>query len=88
MNDGAEMDERNGPAEQRFEDGMAALEALVARLESGELALEDALVAFEQGVALVRALNARLDAAEQRIELLVRGSDGRLRLQAAGDEDA
>jgi exodeoxyribonuclease VII small subunit len=82
------MDERAEQRAQRFEEDMAALEALVARLESGELALEDALVAFEQGVALVRALNARLDAAEQRIELLVRGSDGRLRLQPADDEDA
>lgn len=74
--------------EQRFEDGMAALEALVARLESGELPLEDALVAFEQGVRLVRGLNQRLDAAEQRIALLVRGTDTRLRLQPTDDGDA
>jgi exodeoxyribonuclease VII small subunit len=74
--------------QQRFEDGMAALEALVARLESGELALEDALAAFEQGVVLVRSLHERLDAAEQRIELLVRGSDGRLRVQASDDGEA
>ena len=74
--------------EFRFEDGMAALEALVARLESGDLALEEALVAFEQGVALVRALGERLTAAEQRIELLVRGEDGRVRLQPVADEDA
>jgi exodeoxyribonuclease VII small subunit len=73
---------------QRFEDGMAALEALVARLESGELALEEALAAFEQGVVLVRSLHERLDAAEQRIELLVRGSDGRLRVQASDDGEA
>jgi exodeoxyribonuclease VII small subunit len=72
----------------RFEDGMAALEALVARLESGELSLEDALLAFEQGVALVRTLNERLAAVEQRIERLVRGDDGRLRVYPAGDEDA
>ncbi len=72
----------------RFEDGMAALEALVARLESGELSLEDALAAFEQGVALVRTLNERLAAVEQRIDRLVRGDDGRLRLLPPGDEDA
>jgi exodeoxyribonuclease VII small subunit len=71
----------------RFEDGMASLEALVARLESGELSLEDALAAFEQGVTLVRALNDRLAAVEQRIEHLVRGEQGRLRLQPPEDED-
>ena len=49
------------------------------RLESGELALEEALAAFEQGVVLVRSLHERLDAAEQRIELLVRGSDGHVK---------
>jgi len=76
------------PDDIRFEDGMAALEALVARLESGELSLEDALGAFEQGVALVRMLNERLAAVEQRIERLVRGDDGRLRLHPPGDEDA
>ena len=39
-------------------------------------------------MALVRALNERLSAAEQRVELLVRGADGRLRLQPADDGDA
>jgi exodeoxyribonuclease VII small subunit len=82
------MDERDGHGDQRFEAGMAALEALVARLESGELALEDALVAFEQGVRLVRTLTERLNAAEQRVELLVREEDGRLRLQPTDDADA
>ena len=75
-------------SELRFEDGMAALEELVARLESGELPLEDALVAFEQGVALVRTLTERLNAAEQRVEHLVRGTDGRMRPQPVDDEDA
>jgi exodeoxyribonuclease VII small subunit len=75
-------------SEIRFEDGMAALEALVARLETGDLSLEESLAAFEQGVELVRALSERLTAAEQRIELLVRGEDGRVRLQPAADEDA
>jgi exodeoxyribonuclease VII small subunit len=81
----ADDDERSA---LRFEDGMAALEALVARLESGELSLEDALAAFEQGVGLVRALNQRLTAAEQRIEVLVRGADGGVRLEPLDDEDA
>ena len=82
------MDEHDGRAELGFEDGMAALEALVARLEAGELPLEEALAAFEQGVGLVRALNQRLGAAEQRIEVLVRGADGGVRLQPLDDEDA
>ena len=72
----------------RFDTGMAALEALVAQLESGELPLEDALAVFERGVALVRELNERLSAAEQRGEQLIRGPDGALRLQPLDDEES
>jgi exodeoxyribonuclease VII small subunit len=72
-------------APMRFEDGLAALETLVAGLETGELALEDALRSFEAGVGLVRTLNAQLAAAEQRVEILTRGADGRLQSRAADD---
>ena len=82
------MDERDEHVDLRFEEGMAALETLVARLESGTLGLEEALAAFERGVTLVRALNERLTAAEQRVELLVRSADGGLSLEPAEDDDA
>ena len=66
----------------RFEDGLAELEEMVARLESGELTLEDSLAAFERGVGLVKALNERLGAVEQRIEVLTRDGNGTLRTRA------
>jgi len=69
----------------RFAEGLAALEALVAELESGELALEDALRAFETGVGLVRALNAQLAAAEERVEILTRDALGRPQSRPADD---
>jgi exodeoxyribonuclease VII small subunit len=62
--------------EPRFEETFAELEALVHRLEEGELPLEDSLRAFERGMTLVRALSERLAAIEQRVEVLVRGADG------------
>ncbi|MDX2169793.1 MAG: exodeoxyribonuclease VII small subunit [Deltaproteobacteria bacterium] len=71
----------------RFADGLAALETLVAQLESGELALEDALRAFEDGVGLVRVLNAQLSAAEERVQILMRGADGRPRMRPADDDE-
>ena len=67
---------------KRFEDAMGELEALVTRLESGDLSLEDALAAFEQGVALVRLLNEKLNHAEQRIEILTRDPSGALRVDS------
>jgi exodeoxyribonuclease VII small subunit len=62
--------------EPRFEETFAELEALVHRLEEGELPLEESLQAFERGMTLVRALSERLAAIEQRVEVLVRGADG------------
>ncbi len=63
-------------AEPRFEASLAALEALVARLESGDLELEQALAAFEEGVALARRCSSRLEAAELRIRKLEEGGGG------------
>jgi len=62
--------------EPRFEESFAELEALVHRLEEGELPLEESLRAFERGMTLVRTLSERLAAIEQRVEVLVRGVDG------------
>jgi len=73
--------------DKRFDQWMAELEAIVARLETGELPLEDALAAFEAGVALVRTLNQRLGEAEARVELLTRDPNGKLQLQPL-DRDA
>jgi exodeoxyribonuclease VII small subunit len=65
------------PPEPSFESALERLEAIVDRLESGELPLEQALAAFEEGVALSRRCATELEAAERRIELLVNvGPDG------------
>jgi exodeoxyribonuclease VII small subunit len=73
-----------------FESALERLEAIVDRLESGELPLEQALAAFEEGVTLSRRCAAELEAAERRIELLVSvGADGPVTEPFAPDgEDA
>lgn len=53
-----------------FEEAMQELESIVEKMESGELALEDALKRFERGIALARASREKLDAAQQRVEIL------------------
>jgi exodeoxyribonuclease VII small subunit len=65
-----------GGAEPAFEAALDRLEAIVERLESGELALEDALLGFEEGVQLSRRLADRLADAERRIERLTREGGG------------
>jgi exodeoxyribonuclease VII small subunit len=64
------------PDELSFEAALERLEGIVDRLESGELALEDALKSFEEGVALSRRCAGQLEAAERRIEILVRDGAG------------
>lgn len=53
-----------------FEGALARLEAVVGRLEEGDLTLEEALTAFEEGVRLTRQCAEQLQAAERRIEVL------------------
>lgn len=49
---------------------MDALEQLVARMEDGELSLEDSLAAYERGVGLYRSCQQALEQAELRVRLL------------------
>ena len=54
-----------------FEASLAELEALVERLEQGDLPLDDALKSFERGVALTRQCQGALKAAQQKVEILL-----------------
>jgi exodeoxyribonuclease VII small subunit len=72
---------------KKFDQGMAELEAIVGRLETGELPLEEALAAFEAGIGLVRALNQRLSEAEARIELLSRDAQGTLQVRPLSEQE-
>ena len=53
-----------------FETAMADLEALVSKIESGDLSLEESLKEFEKGVKLSRACQAALKDAEHRVKIL------------------
>jgi exodeoxyribonuclease VII small subunit len=57
-----------------FEAALAELEALVERLEQGDLPLDDALKSFERGVALTRQCQGALKAAQQKVEILLNSS--------------
>lgn len=55
---------------QDFETALAQLEALVAQMENGSLALDQSLAAYEQGVELAKICQKRLDQAEQQVKVL------------------
>ncbi len=60
-----------------FEASLSKLERIVRELERGDLPLEKSLQLFEEGVRLTRECQHRLNEAERRIEVLLRGPDGR-----------
>ena len=49
---------------------MQSLEDLVARMESGEMTLEESLAAYERGVGLYRHCQTALEQVELRVRLL------------------
>ncbi len=54
-----------------FEQSLNALEALVNRMEQGDMSLEESLQAFETGIGLTRECQMRLAAAEQHVTKLI-----------------
>jgi len=53
-----------------FESALAELEKIVARMESGELSLEQALATHKRGLELARFCQQRLEAAQQQVKVL------------------
>ena len=70
-----------------FEKSLKELEALVEKMEQGDLSLEESLRHFERGVALSRACQEALKTAEQKVEILMQ-KDGQDKIAPFDSEDA
>jgi exodeoxyribonuclease VII small subunit len=70
-----------------FEESLAQLEQLVAKLEGGKLGLAESLAAYEQGVQRLNGCYQMLTAAERRIEL-VQSVDAAGRVKSVPLDDA
>ena len=57
-----------------FEAAMDALEKLVARMEAGDLPLEESLREYQRGMELVRSCQEALDEAQRRIDSVMTSS--------------
>lgn len=64
-------------ADLTFERALAELESIVAKLERGDIALEESIAAYERGEALKAHCAKLLGAAEARVEKIRLGSDGK-----------
>lgn len=54
-----------------FEHSLDELEQLVAKMEGGDLSLDDSLASFERGIGLYRQCQQSLEKAELRVRLLL-----------------
>ena len=75
-----------------FEEQLTELESVVAKLERGDLTLEENVSLFERGVELSNACKKQLAEAESRIQVLLEPTmDGPVRAEdldvAVEDED-
>ncbi|APW42237.1 exodeoxyribonuclease VII small subunit [Rhodoferax saidenbachensis] len=57
-----------------YETAMAELEALVARLESGDMPLEQLLSGYQRGAELLQLCRSKLQAVEDQIKVLDDGA--------------
>ena len=70
-----------------FEETLSQLEDHVARLEEGDLKLEEALEVFEQGIATSRLCAQWLDQARKRVQVLIADEEGHVRLSFLDSEE-
>ena len=73
-------------SKEKFEEALDKLEAIVRRMEAGEMTMEESLKAFEEGIKLARFCTKKLDEADRRVELLLRQEGELVTKPFAGEE--
>lgn len=66
-----------------FEDALKQLEGIIAKLESGDVALEESITLYERGAALRAHCEKTLAAARERIEKIVETKTGDIKTEPA-----
>lgn len=61
---------------QSFEEAIESLENIVARLESGNLPLDDSIKQFEEAMKLIGYCEQKIATARQKVKMLTEGADG------------
>ncbi len=74
------------PKDQSFEALYSELEATVAKLEAGDLSLDESLALFQRGMELAKKCAEMLEKAELRIKELVPQANGELGMEDFDEE--
>ncbi len=75
------------PEEMTFEQALKSLEEAVARLEQGQMPLDEALDCFETGVQGANLCRKNLQAVKARIETLLKNADGSFSTEPFGGRE-
>ncbi len=76
--------ETSAPVDElSFEAALKELETIVAKLERGEVDLEESIAIYERGAALKAHCEAKLKSAELKVEQIVQGKDGTVETEPA-----
>ena len=70
--------DKNNPS---FEHSIDRLETIVNQMESGDATLKKSLEWFEEGMALIISCQTQLNDAEQKVQELIKNSEGNLTLK-------
>ena len=63
-------------AEMSFEEALAELEGVVARLERGDVALDESIALYERGAQLRKRCQDKLSEAEEKVSRITLGDGG------------
>ena len=75
-----ESDQPQNEEPKSFEEAFTRLEAVVRRLESGQMSLDQSTALFEEGMKLAKECNEMLNGAELKIQRLQQGLAEQLNL--------
>ena len=65
-----------------FEENLQALEAIVTKLETGDVALEDAIAEFQKGMVLSKDLQKTLEDAEKTLVKVMQADGTEMEMDA------
>ena len=67
--------------EIKFEDALKKLEKIVEDLEKGDISLDESLSKYEEGMDLAKVCQKKLEKAREKIEILVKSKNGKMKLE-------
>jgi len=69
------LEKKAGKKTVNFEKALKELEIIAAKLEDGDLGLDESIREFEKGMKYAKLCHERLEDAERKIEILQKGED-------------